>query len=86
MKPEHEKFMGARVKDTVTGASGIVTCVSYYLNGCVRVMVEPPIDKDSKRPDAFYLDYQQVVIEQENATGDRVKSRTGGPQRGEAQR
>lgn len=85
MKKEHKKFMGAKVEDTVTGASGIVTCISYYYNGCVRLLVEPRIDKDGKRPEAFYIDYQQAKIITPEVI-EPVKSKTGGPQRSEAPR
>lgn len=86
MKTEHEKFMGSRIKDSVTGASGVVTCVSYYLNGCVRVLVEPPVDKEGKRPEAFYIDIQQAeIIDEKVAATEETKS-VGGPPRTEASR
>lgn len=89
MKEEHHKFMGARVKDMVTEATGVVTCISYYLNGCVRLMVEPLVDKDGKRPDAFYIDVQQARITDEapeHTTRLKQPQAPGGPQRSEAPR
>jgi hypothetical protein len=86
MKSEHEKFMGSRVKDRVTGATGVVSCVSYYLNGCVRMLIEPAVDKDGKRPDAFYVDVQQLDVVEENVANPKAVKPTGGPPRREAPR
>ena len=33
--------LGDEVKDGITGFRGIVTCISQWLNGCVRCAVQP---------------------------------------------
>lgn len=39
-------ILGDRVKDEITGLSGIVIAVTQWLNGCVRMQVQPEKLKD----------------------------------------
>jgi len=58
-----EKIMiklGDKVKDTVTGHSGIVVARSEWLYGCVRLAVQGRV-KDGKVPDALWTDEPQVI-------------------------
>lgn len=78
MKTTPHVHLGDEVKDTVTGFKGIVTSITEYLNGCRRVGVQPPIDKDGKMPDAYSIDEPQLVI----TKAGKVKvgpQDTGGP-------
>ena len=43
------KLLGLRVADKVTGHKGIVTCVSYDLNGCIQAVVTPSADEKGQR-------------------------------------
>lgn len=66
---------GDRVKDTISGFMGIVTCRLEYLNGCTRIQVSPEILNEGKPIESQYFDEPQVeVIEKGlykgvNATG-----------------
>lgn len=41
--------LGDRVKDPITGFAGIVTAVTTWLHGCIRITIEPEkLDKDGK--------------------------------------
>lgn len=60
MNHEHQHLIGAKARDLVTGIEGIITAVSYYLNGCVRVCIQP-LAKDHKPADEVeWCDVQQV--------------------------
>ncbi len=58
-----EKIMlGDRVKDRITGFTGIAVSSTEYLNGCIRIAVDPPVDKDGKSVDQQWFDHQQMNI------------------------
>jgi len=40
--------MGRKVKDLVTGFTGIVTGKAIYLNGCTQYLVETKVNKDGE--------------------------------------
>jgi hypothetical protein len=40
---EHMRLLGLQVQDVVTGFKGVVTCISFDLQGCVQAVVTPPI-------------------------------------------
>jgi hypothetical protein len=44
------------------GFKGIVTSVTEFLNGCRRIGVQPPVDKDGKIPDALSIDEPQLTV------------------------
>lgn len=52
--------LGEKVKDIVTGFSGIATSRVEYLNGCVQYCVSPPIDGDGKEVAPLYFDEGQL--------------------------
>ena len=41
---KHFKVLGYRVKDKVTGYTGVATSVCFDLYGCVQVTVNPGLD------------------------------------------
>ena len=68
---------GDKVRDTVTGLEGTVVAITEWLNGCIRVTVQPPVVKDGKPVDATTFDIQQLELTADSAP--RVLQRTGGP-------
>lgn len=54
--------LGDRVKDPITGLSGIVVCVTTWLNGCVRVGLQPEKLQSGKPPDIVYFDETQLRL------------------------
>lgn len=58
--------LGDRVKDTITGLTGIATCRTEWLNGCRRVGLQPEEVKDGKVADPQYFDENQLEIVQKN--------------------
>ncbi len=54
--------LGDKVKDTVTGFSGIAVCKVDYLQGCRRFGVQAP-SKNNKKPDEWqYFDEPQLQV------------------------
>lgn len=68
---------GDRVKDPITGFSGIVTCRLEYLNGCARVQVTSEKLIDGIVISENYFDEPQLVVVKRSiyAVGGQV---TGG--------
>ena len=56
--------LGDRAKDTVSGFEGIAVARHTYLQGCDRVSLQPPIDKDGKHLDPHTFDEPQLEIVQ----------------------
>jgi hypothetical protein len=83
--------LGDRAKCRITGFSGIVTCITHWLNGCVRYGVQLEEVKDGKIPDATYFDAEQLVLVDRRVHEPMVQtnvpapkppvSTTGGPAR-----
>jgi hypothetical protein len=70
---------GDKVRDTITGLTGIVIGEHKYLNGCVRLSVQPNEVKDGKPVECSAFDIEQLEL----VAADEHKplSRTGGPER-----
>jgi hypothetical protein len=71
-------LLGKKVKDKVSGFTGIVTGRHEFLAGCTRYSVQPEVDKDGKLPEVQTFDDPQLEIVKEKkikTTGDRP----GGP-------
>ena len=77
--------LGFKVKDAVTGFTGIVTEKCFYLNGCIQCRVTPPIDKKdpSKIPDSHWFDIEQLIYVDDGVkkTKELAKKPTGGSTR-----
>lgn len=54
--------LGDRVKDPVTSVTGIVTCITTWLHGCIRIGVQPEKPHDGKPIEATYFDQSQLVV------------------------
>lgn len=53
---------GDEVKDRVTGFKGIVVAMTTWLNGCVRITVQPPAKKDGTLPPTETFDSEQIQV------------------------
>ena len=74
--------LGDRVKDKISGFSGIATGRYEYLYGCVRINVQSEKLKDGKVQDGLVFDEDQLEILKTGAVeGVPLKSKptTGGP-------
>lgn len=56
---EHFKLLGFKVRDVVTGFSGVVSSVSFDLYGCVQAIVTPEA-KDGKHGEQYWFDVKRL--------------------------
>lgn len=69
--------LGDKVKDKVTGFTGVAVSKVEYLNGCIQFCVTPKIkSKENKMPDGVYIDQQQLEVVGKKTVVKRKK--TGG--------
>jgi len=54
--------LGDKVKDSVTGFSGIVTSNTEYLNGCNRIGIQSDKLLEGKPSEIFYFDMPQCIL------------------------
>ncbi len=74
--------LGDECKDKVSGFQGIAVAKHSYLNGCDRISIQPPVDKDGKLPDTASFDEPQIeVIIKKKAKAETGKNKTGGPEK-----
>lgn len=73
--------LGDKVKDTVTGYTGIAIARTQWLQGCDRILVQAPVLADSKIPDDRAFDEPQLKILKRAAIKSPENKKTGGPQR-----
>lgn len=48
--------LGDEARDKISGFIGVVVAKHIYLQGCVRVSLQPPVDKDGKLPEIQSFD------------------------------
>tara|TARA_Y100000310_G_scaffold314646_1_gene364221 strand:- start:810 stop:1070 length:261 start_codon:yes stop_codon:yes gene_type:complete len=74
--------LGDKVRDPITGFEGVAVSSHYYLHGCARISVQPPVDKEGKLPEIQSFDEPQLeIVQLQVAKGDPVLpgGRPGGP-------
>lgn len=54
--------LGDRVRDPVTGLTGIVICTTTWLHGCIRFGVQPEELHEGKPVEERYFDQSQLVL------------------------
>lgn len=71
--------LGTKVKDVVTGLTGIATARIEYINGCVQYAITPPVQADGKVNDSLWVDHQRIDIVDAGVIDHFVKRDAGGP-------
>lgn len=76
--------LGDKVKDSITGYTGIATARTEWLFGCVRWCVQPQtVNKEGKVDDGLMFDEPQLKVIKagviESASPDVKADRTYGP-------
>jgi len=69
--------LGEKVKDKISGLTGIATTRLEYLNGCVQYTISPKLEKGKTELVAYNIDEENLEI-----IGKKVKikkNNTGGP-------
>lgn len=69
--------LGNKVKDKVSGLTGIAVARTEFLNGCIRFTIQPEAKKDGTIPSECWIDDKQLVIVGKGVTVEM--QRTGGP-------
>ena len=70
--------LGDKVRDTITGYSGICVAITKWLHGCKRIGIQPTeLDKDGKPKPVEIFDEPQVEVIK--AKVQPTTGRTGGP-------
>ena len=55
--------LGAKVKDKITGFTGIVTGYVTYISGCNQALVTPQVGKDGEAKDSLWIDEQRLDVD-----------------------
>lgn len=75
--------LGSKVRDKVTGMTGITTGKCEYLYGCNQYNIVPPVGGDGKMNDTQWFDEGRIeVLEEEALSAELVSAeKPGGPNR-----
>lgn len=74
--------LGDKVKDKITGFTGIAVAKTEFLNGCIQWNVLPKGDKNNKMPEDMSIDQQTLEIIKPKKKKKEIKKRNnGGPTR-----
>lgn len=80
--------LGWKVKDVVTGFTGIAICRTKFLTGCVQIGILPQSEDPTKYPDSNHIDesrlikiddgvleYTQTIVDEETKSpgGENIK-------------
>lgn len=77
--------LGSKVRDRVTGFTGIAIGETRWLVGCLRITVQPQeLDKDGKQKDAASFDEPQLEVlatpaKTKVVVQNEAARKTGGP-------
>lgn len=52
--------MGQKVKDKITGFTGVVTARCQYISGCNQSLVQPPVKDDGTFVDSKWFDEDRL--------------------------
>lgn len=74
MATKNEIYVGDEAKDTITGFAGVVVSKTEWLNGCVRVQLQPKKLQDGKPVETSSFDIEQVTVTKSN----QAKSKPSG--------
>ena len=71
--------LGSEVVDIFSGFKGIAVANHTYINGCVRITVQPKVKKDGTLPEEKTFDEPQLkVVKNKKISG---KNDSGGPEK-----
>ncbi len=80
MNVEFKFENGDEVVDVVSGFTGIIDCVSLWLNGCRRYSVQPKMKKgETSKPDSIWIDEESLEKKSDGVKKSITPTETGGP-------
>lgn len=59
---QHLNILGYKVKDRVTGFTGVASSVGFDLYGCVQVIVNPGLNNEGKLGEQCWFDIGRLEI------------------------
>lgn len=74
----NESKLGKKVKDRVSGFTGIAVSETKYLQGCNRIVVQPTVKKDGTLPEAKNFDEPDLIVI-DKGVGSQENAKPGGP-------
>ena len=74
--------LGQKAQDTVSGFTGVVVEISEFMNGCIYVSLQPPVDP--KKPNIFpdsiaFASARIIPVEGKKAKVTKEAQKKGGP-------
>lgn len=70
--------LGSKAKSKTTQLTGVITIRSECLYGCNRYLIQPPVNADSKLPDSYWVDEDDIEIIEPPAV-KKLETNRGGP-------
>jgi len=59
---KHIDLLGREAKDKITGFKGVVDSVCFDLYGCIQASLKPPLDKNGKIPEGYWVDVTRLTL------------------------
>jgi hypothetical protein len=56
------ELLGLKVKDRVTGFTGVVSSICFDLYGCIQAIVSPAVDDKGAMPDGKWIDVSRLEV------------------------
>ena len=72
-------FLGKKAKDKISGFTGIITCASFWVNGCIRLNIAPQALHEGKVSESSCFDDTQVEILGDSEVKPEKGAKVGGP-------
>ncbi len=79
MVEKHLALLGLKVRDRVTGFTGVAATIGFDLYGCIQVIINPGMDKDGKLQDQCWFDVSRVEVLDPTPVMARPNYVTSGP-------
>ena len=67
---DHLELLGKKVEDKVTGMTGVITCMSFDLFGCIQAVLTPPAEESGKLPDGKWMDVSRLNVKSKKPVMD----------------
>jgi len=81
-------LLGYRMRDKISGLTGVVTSVCFDLYGCVQAILNTGVDKDGKLCEHYWFDVQRLELVDEKRVMEppafgqaKVAEHQSGPER-----
>jgi len=71
-------YLGDEVRDEVTGFHGVAIARTEWLHGCVRITVQPKVDKNGKFIEPVTFDEPQLIVLKKVKAGESTEMRVYG--------